>query len=529
MTYTSYLYFFGFVVIVYVFYLLFPLRHRWKVLLAGSCLFSIALDGFLSLCLFVTAFSSYFCGLKLTKLQDGFNSAKKGLSKDERKELKNKVTKEKKTVVAASVIISLGILIVLKYTDFFLGTINGISSLFRAGFEIPLMNFVLPLGISYYTLQAIGYVVDTYRGKYRAETNPAKLLLFVSFFPQMTEGPIGRYDKLMPQLAEGHRYDNEDFTAGVTLIFWGLFKKLVISDRASYIATDVFSDYNKYGSFVIIMAMIFYTIQLYTDFSGCIDIMSGTARIFGIKLEPNFRQPFFSKSVGEFWRRWHITLGTWFKDYVFYPVSLSQPFMKLSKASQKHMSKFMASIVPSSCALLVVWLGTGLWHGASMKYVIYGLYYFLIMLLGTIFEPVFVRMFSKSKIDRKGKLMSAWAVIRTLLLVNWGMAMFKADTIGHSGAIVWRSFTNVSINDIIYGTLFERGTDRHDYLIILIGVIIMLIVAILKEKGKDPLKSVSTGRIYIKWPVMMGLIISVLILGAFGPNYGVVDNIYAQF
>ena len=206
MTYTSYLYFFGFVVIVYVFYLLFPLRHRWKVLLAGSCLFSIALDGFLSLCLFVTAFSSYFCGLKLTKLQDGFNSAKKGLSKDERKELKNKVTKEKKTVVAASVIISLGILIVLKYTDFFLGTINGISSLFRAGFEIPLMNFVLPLGISYYTLQAIGYVVDTYRGKYRAETNPAKLLLFVSFFPQMTEGPIGRYDKLMPQLAEGHRY-----------------------------------------------------------------------------------------------------------------------------------------------------------------------------------------------------------------------------------------------------------------------------------------------------------------------------------
>ena len=166
MTYTSYLYFFGFVVIVYVFYLLFPLRHRWKVLLAGSCLFSIALDGFLSLCLFVTAFSSYFCGLKL-----------------ERKELKNKVTKEKKTVVAASVIISLGILIVLKYTDFFLGTINGISSLFRAGFEIPLMNFVLPLGISYYTLQAIGYVVDTYRGKYRAETNPAKLLLFVSFFP----------------------------------------------------------------------------------------------------------------------------------------------------------------------------------------------------------------------------------------------------------------------------------------------------------------------------------------------------------
>ena len=317
--------------------------------------------------------------------------------------------------------------------------------------------------------------------------------------------------------------------AGVTLIFWGLFKKLVISDRASYIATDVFSDYNKYGSFVIIMAMIFYTIQLYTDFSGCIDIMSGTARIFGIKLEPNFRQPFFSKSVGEFWRRWHITLGTWFKDYVFYPVSLSQPFMKLSKASQKHMSKFMASIVPSSCALLVVWLGTGLWHGASMKYVIYGLYYFLIMLLGTIFEPVFVRMFSKSKIDRKGKLMSAWAVIRTLLLVNWGMAMFKADTIGDFGAIVWRSFTNFSINDIIYGTLFERGTDRHDYLIILIGVIIMLIVAILKEKGKDPLKSVSTGRIYIKWPVMMGLIISVLILGAFGPNYGVVDNIYAQF
>ena len=486
------------------------------------------LDGFLAVCLLVTSLAAFFCGKQLTKLQDNFNAAKKGLSKDEKKQLKAEITKKKKAVVAAGTIISLGSLIVLKYTSFFLGLFNSVSGIF-GGIQLPLMFYALPLGISYYTLQAIGYVVDTYRGKYRAETNAAKLILFVSFFPQMTEGPIGRYDKLMPQLTEGHRYSNENFTGGVTLILWGLFKKLVISDRASYMVSEVFGNYTKYGSIVVFVATVMYTIQLYTDFSGCIDIMSGTARVFGIKLDSNFRQPFFSKSVGEFWRRWHITLGTWFKDYVFYPVSLSSPFMKLSKASAGHMSKFMASVVPSACALFVVWLGTGLWHGASMKYVIYGLYYFLIMLLGTIFEPAFVKMSARLRINRKGKVMSALAILRTMLLVNIGMTMFRADGIGEYGAVISRIFQPLNIYDLTSGTLFALGTDRHDFAIIAIGVAVMYLVAIMKEKGKDILTSVSTGRIYIKWPVMMGLIVAVLVLGAYGPGYGVVENIYAQF
>ncbi len=528
MTYISYLYFFGFVAVVYPLYLVCPKKQKWMVLFAGSCLFSIILDGFLAVCLLVTSLAAFFCGKLLTKLQEGFNTAKKDLSKDEKKQLKAKVTKKKKAVVASGTIISLSSLVVLKYTGFFEGIFNSVSGIF-GGIQLPLITFALPLGISYYTLQAIGYIVDTYRGKYKAETNFAKLVLFISFFPQITEGPIGRYDKLMPQLVEGHKYTNENFTGGATLIFWGLFKKLVISDRASYMVAEVFDNYTKYGGVIVFTATILYTIQLYTDFSGCIDVMSGTARMFGIKLESNFRQPFFSKSVGEFWRRWHITLGTWFKDYVFYPVSLSAPVMNLSKASTKHMSKFMAGVVPSAFALFVVWLGTGLWHGASMKYVMYGLYYFIIMLIGTLLEPVFVKLSSKLRIDRKGKIMSFLAVVRTLILVNIGMTMFRADSLEECGAIVSRCFVNININDIVYGTIFSLGTDKHDFLAILIGVLIMLIVAVMKEKGTDVLSGVANGKIYIKWPVMMGLIIAVFVFGAYGPGYGFVENIYAQF
>lgn len=529
MNYTSYLFFFGFAVIVFMIYSLVPVKRRWIVLLAGSAVFYAANSGFLIIYLFITTLSSFFCGKKLTKMADDFKAAKKELSKEEKKQLKEKVTKRKKLVAGAVIILNLGILAFLKYYNFFGEQVSNLFGLFGINMTMPVLKLLLPLGISYYTLQAIGYIVDTYRGKYRAETNFAKLALFLSFFPQMTEGPIGRYDALMPQLYEGHRYTNEDFTGGVTLVLWGFFKKLIISDRISFFVGTVFDDYYSYSGVTIAIAAACYTIQLYTDFSGCIDIMTGIARMFGIRLAENFRQPFFSRSVGEFWRRWHITLGTWFKDYVFYSVSLSEPFMKLSKFASKHMGKFLASVIPSSVALFSVWICTGIWHGASYKYAAYGLYYFGLMMVGTLLEPVFSFLAEKTKANRKGYFWGTLAMLRTLVFVGIGMMMFRADTLMDFFYMFIRMVTTADFSEILSGTIFTLGTDKHDFLAIAVGTVIMLVVAIMKERGVDVLSKIVKGRIYIKWPVMIGLIVAIIVFGAYGKNYGAVDNIYAQF
>ena len=512
MTYASYLYFFAFVVIVYAVYLMVPLKYRWLVLLAAGYTFYAALNGILTAFLLVTTVSTYLCGKKIGSLQDSFNAKKKDLSKDEKKQFKAVITKRKKLFVGLAVLVNLGILVVLKYYNFFAEQVTSIINLLGIDGKMPLLKLMLPLGISYYTLQAIGYIVDLYRGKYKPEQNLAKLALFLSFFPQMTEGPIGRYNELAPQLVEGHHYSNENFTGGVTLMLWGFFKKLVISDRASFMANSIFNDYTSYSGTVIVVAAILYTIQLYTDFSGCIDIMSGSAKIFGINLAENFRQPFFSRSVAEFWRRWHITLGTWFKDYVFYPVSLSSPFMKLSKGAQKHLNKFFASLIPSAAALLVVWMGTGLWHGASNKYIVYGLYYFVLILLGMLFEPVAVKLFEKLHINRKGKVWGGVSIFRTIVLVGIGMMLFRANYVSDFVFMFIKMFTAPNFGDLFNGTVF-----------------LMFIVAFLKEKGRNVLKSVAAGSIPLKWSVMIGLIMAIIVFGAYGPDYGVVDTIYAQF
>ncbi len=529
MTYTSYLYFFVFVGIVFLIYLMVPLKRRWLVLLGASYVFYGFLNGIMTLFLMAATVSTFVFGKQITKQQQLFQAKKKELSKEEKKTFKAEITQRKKLFVAFAVVINLGILVYLKYYNFFAGQIGSIFSLCGVSVHVPLLRLALPLGISYYTLQSIGYIIDVYRGKYAAETNLAKLALFLSFFPQMTEGPIGRYNELTPQLIEGHRYSNENFTGGVTLMLWGFFKKLVISDRASFIVGSVFDNYQIHTGPVIIIAVVMYTIQLYTDFSGCIDIMTGCAKMFGIELAPNFRQPFFSKSVAEFWRRWHITLGTWFKDYVFYPVSLSAPFLKLSKSAQKHFGKFLAGFIPSAAALFVVWMCTGIWHGAAWKYVVYGLYYFLIILLGMLVEPLAVRICEKTGFNRKGKLWSCVCIVRTFILVNIGMMLFRADYVGDFFRMLAIPFRNWNFEEIMNSGVFYLGTDKHDFLVIAIGVIIMWIVALLKEKGHNVLSRITTGKLPLKWAVMIGLIVSCVVFGAYGIDYGVVDNIYAQF
>ena len=528
MSYTSY-YYFIFLGAAFGLYTAIPKKYKWIVLLSASVVFYLINSRWLIIFLLLATVSVYFTGIFLNKINAGFALAKKGLEKEDRKKLKKNITWQKKAVVALSLIFIFGILLVLKYSGFFVSSVEFFARIFGFNPHFKTFNFLLPLGISYYTLQAAGYIIDVYRGKYRATDNFFKLALFLSFFPQIVEGPIGRYDLLADPLYEGHKFDYIRVTKGLQLIFWGLFKKIVIADRINIFVNEVFGNYQKYSGSIILLGSILYTLQIYADFSGCMDIVTGSAQLFGVPLSENFRRPFFSKSVAEFWRRWHITLCSWLRDYIFYPISLSKPFMKISKFAKAHTSnEYFSSLIPASFAMFFTWFGIGFWHGSGLKYIVYGLYYYVIMIIGMYMEPLFVRFFKAVRIDRNSKPVNALKIIRTLIFVVCGMTLFRADSIK-----VWFNMIKKVFVGFHGGTFLKDalscGMDKQDFIIIIIGAAIMLIISVLQEKGLNIRDSLAKRALPVRWAVYACLILSIIIFGAYGVGYETVDFIYGQF
>lgn len=524
MSYTSYSYLLIFLGTVFLCYTAVPKKLKWTVLLIASYVFYFLNSGRLIVFLLLSTVAVYFAGVFMNRINDTAVLAKKVLEREEKKQVKSLVNWQKRAVVALAVGFIFGILLILKYSAFF---VHGLNSAF--GFlHLKEFKFMLPLGISYYTLQAAGYIIDVYRGKYRASENFGKVALFLSFFPQIVEGPIGRFDLLADPLYEGHSFDYDRLATGVQLIFWGLFKKMVIADRANIFVAQVFDCYTNYSGSIILLGGLLYTLQIYAEFSACMDIVTGSAQIFGVPLSKNFERPFFSRSVGEFWRRWHITLGAWLRDYVFYSVSLSKPFMKLSKFAKNHFNEFLGSLIPASFAMFFTWFGIGFWHGAGWKYIVYGLYYYAIMMAGMYLEPVFAKIFSTLKIKRDSKPLNAFRILRTDILVIGGMMLFRADTVGVWGGMLKSIFTSFGAGGFLK-TALSLGMDKQDFLIIAIGAVVMLVISILQEKGIKVLDSLARQKLPVRWSVYAALVLACVIFGAYGQGYDAVDFIYGQF
>ena len=322
--------------------------------------------------LLLTTYVTYRGGILLDRLNE--QKPQDGISREEKKDFKKNIVRKKKKIVLAMVLIAFGMLGIMKYTNFMLGNIDAVLRLFGSGKQIGVLNLTLPLGISFYTFQSISYVVDVYRGKHKAQGNFFKHALFVSFFPQLLQGPIGRYERLGSQLYEGHSYNLKELQFGVQRILWGFFKKMVLADRVNAAVLLIFHNYWNYGGWYNVLGVLLYSIQLYADFSGGIDIVIGIAQMFGITMDENFRQPYFSRSISEFWRRWHITLGTWMKDYIFYPFSLSKSMAKFGKWSKKKFGNNVGKLLPVGLADILVFFVVGVWHGAAWKYIMYGIY-----------------------------------------------------------------------------------------------------------------------------------------------------------
>ena len=532
MPYNTWFYLLPFLGTSLLIYYLMPPRHRWTVLLCASILFYLIASGKLILVLAFTTLVIWGGALRIEAHRKTYLEIKDTLPKNERKEHKARMERQNGRVVFAACVIILGILFFTKYYNFVGSNLNLLMESLHIGARIPALRLVMPLGISFYTLSAVSYVTDVSRERCPAERNFFRLFLFLIFFPVITEGPISRYQQLGTELKTEHRFNYREFCFGAQLIVWGLIQKVIFADWLNRYVREVFKYYKNYSGIIVILGMLIYTFQIYMDFDGCVNIARGSAQMFGIRLTENFRQPFFSTSAAEFWRRWHISLGAWLKDYVFYPISLSRFFQKLSKACRKHMNRYYASAVPTSAALLGVWLGNGIWHGAEWKYIFYGIYYYIILFASRMLEPVFDKICAKLKIDRKRKAWHHFQVARTFVIVNIGMLIFRAENLGAAGYMLKSMFVPWDAGE--YGSLLRWSKIECNYAAavwagMVVAVILVFFVGLAHEKGIRIRESIAAMPVCLRWAIYMGAVLAVVIFGAYGPGFGEIDFIYAGF
>lgn len=527
MTYFGPEYFALFLPLVVFLYAIMPSKVRPYVLLLASYGFFWLISEKLIVYLLFSTVSIHHFGLWLDKLQQERKLAIKGLSRDEKKVVKASNDKQQNLVLALAVIVHIGILAVLKYTPFAIGNINVILAHF--GVQISKIKFMVPIGISFYTLQAVSYMTDVRRGVVKADKNIFRLASYMSFFPQIMEGPIARYSDTAVSLFEGRQIKYDNLVFGAERIIYGLFKKIIVADRLNEFVKTVFDHHEKYDGGIILLAAVAYTVQLYMDFSGAMDIGLGSARIFGVKLPENFRQPFFSKSISEFWTRWHITLGTWFRDYIYYPVSFSNFSKKITASARKHLGNYFGPLFAGTIALFCVWLCNGIWHGSAWMYIFFGMYHFVMIFTGNLFNPVIVKVYDKLHINRDKGIVAAVRIVKTSILVVFGELFFRAHGLKEGLDMFRRIFTDFSLNGIKTGVVADAGLDYLDVIVVLVVVAVVFVISLLKEKGVDICQSLAKRNIVIRWCVVMAAIVAIIIFGAYGAEYIPVAPMYADF
>lgn len=517
---------FAFVPLLAGVYNLIPKKARPVLLLICSLGFFFVISRFLIAFLLLSVVSIYLIALKLGALDGKRDEVLKTAEKGGKKEIKEKYKKYKRLWVALGVAINVSCLVAFKYLNFFGMNIYGLLNAFGAELEFKPFTFAAPIGISFYTLQALAYILDVYNGRVKADKNILKVALFLSFFPQIMEGPIVRYGDTAGALYAGERVTYRNFCFGYQRILYGFLKKYIIADRLNYLVNNVFDNYTRFSGTAVAIGVIGYTVMLYTEFSGTMDVVIGIGEVFGIKIPENFRQPFFSKNISEFWTRWHISLGLWFKDFIFYPVSLSKAGKKITSVMRKKLGNQYGPLVGGSVALMAVWFLNGLWHGAGYTFLFYGLYQFILILSGSLFEPLVKTVCAKLHINRENIVYRVFQSVKMTLFVFIGELFFYAKTVPQGFKMLGKIFTSVKFSG---AEILSLGMDKNDYLILIIALVFVFAVGILKEKNVNIREEISKKNIAVRWTLYYLLILAIVLFGAYGPGYVPVEPIYADF
>lgn len=521
----------AFVICALCIYYICPKKFRWVVLLVSSYVFYAICGLKYMIYIVVTTITTYLAGIYMEKIATGYKSyvkEHKELSRDEKKALKSKSKNKQRLLCWGCVFLNVGFLAYLKYANWALAYYNYYRLMWFGITDFKYLDIIMPLGVSFYTFQTIGYVADIFNSKYESEKNIFKYALFVSFFPQIIQGPISRFNELKETLYSCPDFDFYRIKSGFVRIMWGLFKKLVIADRLSGFVRGVMDlrEYG-YGGAYILMAVFFYSMQIYGDFSGGIDVTIGVAEMFGVNITENFERPFFSKSISEYWRRWHITLGTWFKDYIFYPLSIWKPFINLGKWVKNHGSEQIGKRIPLYLPLIIVWATTGMWHGSESRYVVWGLLNCLFVILGTETEGISAKLIEKFKINVEGFWFKLYRVLKTFWLMSF-LRLFDINKNTQAAIDTFKAmfhgWSRFDINEV-YGTL---KLPHDDLVLVIIAIVFLFTIELIQRKGSI------RERIFKLSPLLQLITVTafsfaVIVFGYYGLGFDASSFIYGAF
>lgn len=474
--------FLAFVLLTAAVYYLLPLKLRPFWLLAASLFFYIYADIRYLLFLLASILSCY-AGARAIQGRTG----------------------RKKFVLLLVLLFNLGLLACVKFLPYSLNLLGLVL-----GRELPQPRLLVPLGISFYTLQALSYLIDVYRGEIRCERRLWSFALYMSFFPIIMQGPICRYSQLSPQLSSPHRLDYRQLKFGAQLMLWGFFKKLVIADRAGLLVNQVFDNYEAYAGLSVFLAMCLYTFQLYADFSGCVDISRGVSGMLGISLPDNFRRPLFSQSIQEFWRRWHISLSSWFRDYVYIPLGGNR-----KGQFRKHLN------------VLLVFALSGIWHGVGMNYLFWGLLHGVYQVTGALSRRPREAVLRRLGLSRNSRALTLPRQLFCFLLVSFAFLFFRAPGL-RAGMHMARAMFLGSWLPQPVGALFSLGLDRPDMLVLAVSLALLLAVSLIQER-QSLRELISRQRLPLRWALYLLCLFAVLIFGIYGPGYDSAQFIYMNF
>lgn len=463
-------------------YFLIPYRFRWILLLMASYYFYMAWKPAYIILIIISTLIDYFAGIMMGSTDD---------------------QKKRKKYLALSLVSNLSLLFLFKYFNFFNDSAKTVLEYFNIPFYLPQFKLLLPMGISFYTFQTMSYSIDVYKGVIKPEKHLGIFALYVTFFPQLVAGPIERSENLLPQFREKHDFDYDLATNGLKLMAWGLFKKVVVADRIAILVNTVYNNVHDYTGIPLILATVLFAFQIYCDFSGYSDIAIGSAQVMGYRLMVNFRRPYFSKSISEFWRRWHISLSTWFKDYIYIPLGGNR------------VSKWRWQL-----NLVIVFLVSGLWHGASWTFVVWGAIHGFYQIFSIWTSNIRKRIVKLIGLDKVPLLYKALQIVITFILVCFGWIFFRANNISDAIYIVRNMFTNIG-NSV---PIDQLGLDSFQLKVAFISIGVMELVHLIQEK-KSIREIISTKPIWIRWSLYYILILWIILLGTFGSQ----EFIYFQF
>ncbi len=481
MTYVS-LGFYLFLVLLLLAYYIVPLRVRWAVLLAGSAVFYILLSGDGFPVLLFTLLLSYGAGRLLAFMRE--RSPKPAFLQ--------------RIVLAVSIFLVTAPWFLIKNGSFLLGH--------------PIWGRIVPLGISFYTLQIVSYLADVHSGRILAQKNPARYALFVLFFPQIVQGPIPRYAQLADQLYEGHLFDEKQFVKGMQLILWGFFLKFLIADRASIVVNVIFENPSQYQGSYVLVAAVLYSAMLYADFLSCVTLSQGIAGLFGIGLTDNFLRPYFATSIKDFWRRWHVSLSAWLRDYIYIPLGGSRKG-KIRKYGN----------------LIITFAFSGIWHGSGYKFLFWGMMHAAFQIVGDLTAPVKSRCYRLLRLSEGSGTRRLIQRLGVFIWVALAWIIFRADNL-RSGLLMIKSlFSTWNPWILVDGSLLRLGLNGKEWVMLFLSVLTLFLVDCLQEKGRSIRDGILEKALCLRWALYIAVILCIMIFGVYGYGYQTQNFIYGGF